>query len=73
MIKARVHLILFLQEHDPTSFRTDVLALTRDAQWVFDQAVEAANRAVTAIGLPVAHQISLGSIEWVPTLRERTT
>jgi len=69
VIKARVTLILFLQEHDPVSFRTDVLALTREPQWVFDQAVETANRALDALTQPRPHQIELGSIEWVATLK----
>ena len=69
-LKARVHLVLTLPEQDPFSYRTDVLALTRDPQWVYDEALGCAIRSLLAVKQP-AHRVKveLCSIEWVPTGR----
>lgn len=73
MIKARIHLIVAMPEAEPFSFRTDVLCLTRDPQWVHDEALGCLTRALIAIKQP-AHKVRIlsHSIEWVPTLRDST-
>jgi len=65
-LKARVHLILHMPEQDPYSFRTDVLTLTRDPEWVYRQALDTAVRSLLAVG-EEAHRVKVEtrSIEWV--------
>ena len=70
MIKARVHLICTLPGEEPFSYQTDILALTRDPQWVYGEAIGHVIKALLEIKKP-AHRINITAhtIEWVPTLK----
>ena len=71
LIKARVHLIVAVKGDDPFSFRTDVLALCRDPEWIYGEALGCVVRALLAVKMPAHHLRVLNhSIEWVPSLRE---
>jgi hypothetical protein len=57
-------------EETPFSFRTDVLTLTRDPQWVYDEALGAAIRSLLAVKQPAHHARVLNhTIEWIPLIR----
>lgn len=65
MIKARVHLVMdFPDSRRPFSLRLDVLALTRDPQWVYGQAASIAQQQAKIVkGQPAT--INPLSIEWI--------
>lgn len=71
MLKAHVHLIVKIGEETPFSYRTDVLTLTRDTQWVYDQSVAQVRLNLTAVQQPTdCLRVCSYSVEWVPTLRD---
>jgi hypothetical protein len=68
LLKARVHLIVSTSGDTPFSYRAEILALTRDPQWVYSQATVVLHQNLSACGvLPWDIKIlSNPSIEWVP-------
>jgi hypothetical protein len=64
-LKARVHLIVILQEGRPFSFRTDVLVPVRDPKSAHDQAIQHARYSLDACDLWTTQYFEPVSLEWI--------
>jgi hypothetical protein len=65
MIKARIHMIVILQEGRPFSFRTDVLVPTKDPESAYDQAVQHARYSLDACNIRTTEYFEQLSLQWI--------